>query len=82
MSATATKGREVRYLRRLEVLGRLLADMAWSSSLRLTRLAVRAAVRVPYERSPKTLRSTKRRFAGRSASRRMKYGYHSEPYGT
>ena len=34
------------------------------------------------ERSPNTLRSTNRTFAGRSASRRMKYGYHSVPYGT
>jgi hypothetical protein len=29
MSATAMYGRDVRYRRRLEVLGRLLADMGW-----------------------------------------------------
>src|ERR671914_2887526 len=30
MSATAMYGRDVRYRRRLEVLGRLLADMGWT----------------------------------------------------
>jgi hypothetical protein len=29
MSATAMYGRDVRYRRRLEVLGRLFADMGW-----------------------------------------------------
>ena len=33
-------------------------------------------------RSRQRFRSRNDTFAGRSASRRMKYGYHSEPYGT
>ena len=69
MSAIAMYGRDVRYRRRLEVLGRLLADMGYWTPI-YCRGPIRAESRQP--RSPKIVRSTKSTFAGRSARRRMK----------
>ena len=46
MSATAMYGRDVRYRRRLDVLGRLLADMDCVGSLRLRRPGRGEAVRL------------------------------------
>src|SRR5688500_4533131 len=91
MSATAMYGRDVRYRRRLDVLGRLDSDMSFVGSLRLRarwrgvpglRPSANGREYAPTYRSPNTLRRTNRTLAGRSAIRRMKYGHHSVPYGT